>query len=107
MNHFCMYCENLLYTEIENDELVMICHQCKTSYWSEPEDSLCYEVSSIGNVAIYEMIFKKAGRDPVNLKASIKCPKCPSVFVRQVRIGEDMKLFNVCVSCSHVWLYDT
>jgi len=105
-NHFCRDCHILLNTEIENEELVKSCCKCKNVYEALPDDTLCYEYSTAGNISIYEIILKKAGRDPVNLKAAIKCGKCSNGLVRQVRVGEDMKLFNICTECSHHWLYE-
>lgn len=106
MKGFCRDCQNLLKTEIENEELVLYCFCCRNKYPALPEDTLCDEQVKEGNVAIYERILNKAGKDPVNLKAFVNCRRCTNTVVRQVRIGEDMKLFNVCTKCHHKWLYD-
>jgi hypothetical protein len=42
----------------------------------------------------------------MNPKVKKEC-SCGSDVVRQVRLGEDMKLINTCINCNKQWLEGT
>jgi hypothetical protein len=68
------------------------------------DDTLRYEESKSSDVVTFGTLLKKAPYDPMNLKVFKKCSKCPSKIASQVRIGENMKLNNICVKCKFQWL---
>jgi LSD1 subclass zinc finger protein len=105
MKGFCTDCRNLLSFFIKDGDLHLRCAACQKEYESTPEDSLIYEENLNTNIAVFDRILKKAGKDPVNLKAMTDCRKCPSKVVRQVRIEKEMILFNVCTECNYAWPY--
>jgi DNA-directed RNA polymerase subunit M/transcription elongation factor TFIIS len=107
---FCDTCDNLLVPKFINEELVFSCESCFIQYKSFPEDSLRKERIKEKDVMIYEKILNKAADDPATIKANVKCinvqKKCKSNIVKQVRIGDDMRLYNICVECKMQWLYN-
>jgi hypothetical protein len=54
---------------------------------------------------IYSKILDNALKDPVTLKAKKDCinPKCKGKLVKQVRIGDEMLLYNICLKCETKW----
>jgi hypothetical protein len=75
-------------------------------YLPEDNDTLIRERIKESDVMIFEKILNKASADPATIKAKIKCikNKCTGEFVRQVRIGDDMRLYNICITCKSQWL---
>ena len=55
---------------------------------------------------VYQKILDKAVDDPATIKARINCinKKCNNDIVKQVRIGDDMRLYNICTLCRVQWL---
>lgn len=106
MSKFCSYCDNLLIPNFHNEELSFKCMMCNSAYASNDEDTLRYENIKENDVMIFEKILNKAVDDPVTIKARVKCikTKCDGKIVKQVRIGEDMRLFNICTTCRSQWL---
>ncbi len=106
MTKFCKNCDNLLVPNFENDKLVFMCMLCRTRYASEAEDTLRYEYVKYDNVMVFEKILSKAVDDPAVMKAYVNCinDKCGGKIVKRVRIGEDMRLYNICISCRTQWL---
>ncbi len=106
MYKFCKNCDNCLDSNYYNDELTFKCKMCNVTYLPDDEDSLRYERLKETDVMIYEKILNKAVDDPATLKAYVKCinTKCPGKIVAQVRIGEDMHLYNICTVCRTQWL---
>jgi DNA-directed RNA polymerase subunit M/transcription elongation factor TFIIS len=98
---FCKICNNLLAYITTADESYFKCNKCQQIYQPEEKDSLRYEDS--GAEPIYGVILKYAGQDPVNPKVYAKCEKCNNEIAKQVRIGSDMKLINVCTKCNFQW----
>ena len=105
MSNFCRICNNLVTTIYASEELKFKCMSCYTFTPFTDDDSLRYEKSYESNVTIYEKILNNAVKDPASLKARIKCVKCDNDIVKQVRIGKDLKLFNICTKCETKWLY--
>jgi DNA-directed RNA polymerase subunit M/transcription elongation factor TFIIS len=104
MNKFCNYCNNLLYTRFSNDELLFTCMSCYINFPYNESDTLRYSRTKENNVVIFEKILYKAVDDPSTLKKNMECVKCDNNIVKQVRIGSDMKLFNICTKCKTQWL---
>jgi DNA-directed RNA polymerase subunit M/transcription elongation factor TFIIS len=104
---FCKLCNNILRTNIYNEELAFKCNYCHKIYKSEPKDTLRYEFSKNSNLGIYERQLKTAQHDPTNIKAFINCTKCKHYVCKQVELEADLKLFNVCEKCGNIWLYDS
>lgn len=77
---------------------------CQVMYAAENKDSLRFE--QIKETIIYEKILNSAVDDPATIKANVKCikPGCGSDTVKQVVVGDDMKLFNICIKCRTKWL---
>jgi DNA-directed RNA polymerase subunit M/transcription elongation factor TFIIS len=105
---FCSICNNLLVPKFVDEQLVFSCQSCYIEYKSTDEDSLRWERVKEKNIMIYEKILNKAADDPATLKAYVNCinakKNCSSKIVKQVRIGDDMRLYNVCVECHFIWL---
>ena len=106
MSKFCGICDNLLVAIYTNDELAFRCNTCFIPYKSSPEDTLRYEKIKESNIMIFEKIMNKAVKDPATIKAKIDCidTKCKGTIVKQVRVGSDMRLYNICEICEKRWL---
>ena len=104
MSRFCKNCNNLLVVDLANDSLSFNCMSCLSEYNSEPNDSLRYEDVKTGNLFIFSKILDNAHRDPVNLKAKKQCKKCKHEFAKQVRLGESLRLINICEKCQNRWV---
>lgn len=105
---FCNACNNLLIPKFVNENLVFHCESCYIEYKSTDEDSLRWERIKEKNMMIYEKILNKAADDPATLKEYVDCintkKNCKSRICKQVRIGDDMRLYNICVECKFIWL---
>jgi DNA-directed RNA polymerase subunit M/transcription elongation factor TFIIS len=104
MNQFCKTCNNLLQAYTDSDELVFKCMSCYNIYKSDPDDSLRYEETKCGNLVIFQTILNKAVKDNVNLRAYIPCPKCKYNKAKQVRLGNELRLINICEKCKFQWI---
>ena len=104
MKYFCDNCNNLLDINTTNDELTFKCLTCFASYKSEADDSLRYEETKGGNLVIFQTILNKAMNDPVNLKAYVTCHKCKHNIAKSVRLGDELRLINICESCGFQWI---
>jgi DNA-directed RNA polymerase subunit M/transcription elongation factor TFIIS len=104
MKHFCDICENLIEADVKNNTLKFVCMTCHTIYKAEPDDSLRYEETRGGNLVIFETILHKARQDPVGLKIHKQCPKCKHHLAKPVRLGDELRLINICESCSFQWI---
>ncbi len=105
MGKFCRFCANLLTESFANDVLSFRCQSCQLVYKAKPEDTLRYEKTKESDTTIYETILNRAVDDPATIKARVDCiKKCGGKIVKQVRVGDDMKLFNICVKCHTRWL---
>jgi len=99
-NVFCKECNNLL-TEITGPtKCYFKCNNCNKFYQSNKHDSLRYDNTKGTNFIIYKTILKNAGRDPVNPIIQKKCSSCKNDILKQIRLGSDMRLINICVSCN-------
>ena len=76
-----------------------MCMSCYSNYDADEDDSLRYEENKSGSLFIFQTILKKAGKDPVNLKAKFKCPKCKHNIAKRVRLGSELRLINICEGC--------
>lgn len=104
MPHFCETCKNLLKNITSSDNFYFKCNSCNKNYQPSDEDSIRYNDIKGTNLIVYKTILQTAGKDPVNPKVYLDCPKCKNNIVKQVRIGEDMRIINTCVECDHRWL---
>ena len=103
---FCTACDNLLTIITTADEFYFKCSKCNIQYTPNDNDMLRYEDIRGTNLIVYKTILQNAGQDPVNPKVIKQC-SCGHNIVRQVRLGEDMKLINTCVKCNKQWLEGT
>lgn len=103
---FCEMCNKLLVPSFANDKLTFTCELCILSYESKPEDTLRSSRFKESNIMVFQKILDKAVDDPATIKARVKClnKKCSGEIVKQVRIGEDMRLYNICTTCKLQWL---
>jgi DNA-directed RNA polymerase subunit M/transcription elongation factor TFIIS len=53
---------------------------------------------------LYDKIIKRAVQDHANPKAYKTCKECKNNIVKQVQIGENMTLINVCTNCESKWI---
>ena len=101
---FCSICNNLLSTITTADSFNFKCLNCHEIYKPTDEDTMIYEDTKGTDLVIYKTILQTAGRDPVNPKVYKDCEKCKKNIVRQVRLGENMRLINTCVNCEYQWV---
>ena len=99
---FCSICNNLLAVITTADTFYFKCNKCQEKFDPSDEDSERYVVTSGPELTMHQTILLNAGQDPVNPKVNRKCT-CGSNIARQVRIGSDMKVINVCISCNRQW----
>lgn len=104
MPRFCETCNNLLSVIATSDEFYFKCIKCQLTYRPSEDDSLRFESTKGTNLIVYKTILKNAGRDPVNPKVRKPCDGCASTIVRQVRLGDDMRLINICINCDKQWI---
>ena len=104
MKYFCDNCNNLLEVNTVNNELTFNCMSCFTTYKSEDDDSLRYEETSGGNLVIFQTILNKAVKDPVTLREFVNCPKCKHNKAKRVRLGNELRLINICENCNFQWI---
>ena len=104
MKYFCDNCCNLLGVNTANDELVFKCQTCFAVYKSSADDSLRYEETKDGNLIIFQTILTNAKNDPVNIKEYVNCPKCKNDIAKRVRLGNELRLINVCEKCGFQWI---
>lgn len=103
---FCSACSNLLMVITRADSFYFNCSNCHQTYMPDESDTLRYEEINNSKFLNYKTILQNAGRDPMNPKVKKEC-SCGSDVVRQVRLGEDMKLINTCINCNKQWLEGT
>ena len=103
---FCQICNNRLTCSYTNEELNFRCNVCKNPYPPNPRDTLRYSRMKSNYVDMHKKKLDKAVDDRTIIYTKLKCvaDKCKSERVKQVRIGDDMRLFNVCVECRFQWL---
>lgn len=101
---FCKTCANLLSVIATSDEFYFRCVKCQLTYQPSDNDSLRHESTKGTNLIVYKTILANAGKDPVNPKVRKTCTKCKSGIVRQVRLGDDMRLINICIKCDKQWI---
>ena len=104
MKNFCDNCHNLLDVNTKNDILTFKCLTCYAVYKSEDDDSLRYKETQGGNLVIFQTILNKAKNDPLNLKTYTACPKCKNNISKVVRLGNEMRLINICEECGFQWI---
>ena len=104
MTLFCSICNNILSMISTADNLYFTCNKCQEKYKYSDEDSMIYEDGKDNELLIYNTILQTASDDPVNPKVYRDCTKCNKNIVKQVRIGENMRLINTCVNCKYQWV---
>lgn len=103
MESFCSKCENLLTTITTAESMYFKCVKCGTQTLPVDSGTLLHEYTKGTNLLVYSTILHTAGQDPVCPKVHKTC-KCGYKLARQVRLGEDMSLINVCIKCNTPWL---
>ncbi len=106
MSLFCDNCHNLLIMVTTADTFNFKCNKCELTKEPNEYDYKVYESVSGTNLDIFRSLLAYAGKDPVNPKVNKKC-KCGNNIVKQVRLGNEMKLVNTCVKCDKQWLDGT
>jgi DNA-directed RNA polymerase subunit M/transcription elongation factor TFIIS len=103
---FCEYCENLLEPTFTNDNFTMRCTSCSISYDTTAEDTLRKERIKEGDILIFDKLLNKAVEDPATEKVFVNCRdnKCSGKLAKRVRIGNDERLYNICITCKFQWL---
>lgn len=104
---FCGVCNNLLSVITLSDNFYFRCMKCYKTYKPNDADTLRFEEIKGTNLLVYKTILKTAGKDPVNPKVKVECKKCHNDIAKQVRLGEDMRLINICVNCDNQWIEGT
>lgn len=106
MAKFCEICENLLSSIFANDKITFKCVTCQIIYNSTSVDTLRRERIKESDTNIFSKILDKSAQDPATIKAYIKCKndKCDGNIVKQVRVGQDLKLYNICLKCNMQFL---
>jgi DNA-directed RNA polymerase subunit M/transcription elongation factor TFIIS len=99
---FCNICNNLLSVITTADTFYFKCNKCQENYTPSDKDTERHVETSNTELTMYKTILLNAGQDPVNPKANRKCV-CGNNIVKQVRIGSDMKVINICTKCNKQW----
>lgn len=103
MVKFCSQCSNLMVSITSANSFRFQCVKCAIMAEPKDEDTLLYSASSGTNLTIYRSIVEKAAKDPVNPKVEKKC-SCGNNIARQIRLGSEMILMNVCTRCENQWI---
>ena len=101
MSLFCDNCNNLLTIVTSPDNLYSKCMKCAELYDYKIEQTMMYESEEKTDFTIYRNILLEAGNDRTNPKVKKKCNKCSYNLMRQVRLGSDMRLINICIKCGN------
>ncbi len=102
MVKFCDICSKLLVIDTTPTTCRFICTNCNDRVTElTDEDTLLYERNIGQEIYKYGSILRNAGKDQLNKRVELKCSKCSHAYSRQVRIGEDLRLINVCESCDN------
>lgn len=103
---FCTRCNNWVEANFNNDVLTFKCATCHIDYPSNQYDTLRKESIKESDLTQFSKIIDKAVYDPATIKASVDCKnsKCIGKLVKQIRIGEDMRLFNICMTCHNKYI---
>jgi DNA-directed RNA polymerase subunit M/transcription elongation factor TFIIS len=106
MAKFCDNCAIIVNPNFYNDELTFKCPICQTNFEADEEDSLRKERTKGSNIMIHEKRLKTFIDDPTTMKIRMDCVKkgCNNKIIKQIRIGENLQLFNGCVKCRTQWL---
>jgi DNA-directed RNA polymerase subunit M/transcription elongation factor TFIIS len=105
MVKFCEQCNSLLTEKFIDNKLVFRCELCYISYPSSPSDSLRKERIK-GNDIILSHTLNKAVDDPATIKAYVDCIRneCDGKLVKQVRMTNNLQLYNICIKCRVQWI---
>ena len=105
MVKFCFYCGNLLYAYYENNEqLFFMCNNCHIPYDPDVEDTLRYSRNKNNVTISIKKILNNTIDDPAVVKVYKDCIECDGKIVKQIRIGDNLDLFNICLKCKKQWL---
>lgn len=104
---FCKNCSNLLVVSTTVDTFHFKCNKCEQTEEPTAVDTLRLEIVSGTDYTVHKAMLHNAAHDPVNPKVAKICPKCDHKIVRQVRIGNEMRIINTCISCVHQWIDGT
>lgn len=98
---FCKTCKNLLSRYSLADKFYFQCNRCLTITEPSEKDTLVYEKEKGSNIMSFRTLLLHVADDPVATKIAKKCPECGYTYARQIRIGDDMRLFNSCIKCKY------
>ena len=99
---FCKICANLLTVVTTADNFYFKCSKCQEVYQPTEKDTIRHEEIKGSELSMYKMILLNAGMDPVNPKVKRTCT-CGHNLAKQVRLGSEMRVINICTSCNRQW----
>jgi len=95
---FCTNCNNLLTVVTTADSFYFKCISCQEVFEPTATDTLRREWIKGDDLLVHKTILQNAGRDPANPKVYRDCA-CGARIAKQVRLGDDMRLINICTGC--------
>ena len=104
MKLFCDNCDNKLTISTENDILSFKCINCFQVYKSEDDDTLLYEKIKNNTIKVYENVLNNAKHDNLTIREYATCPTCKHHISKTVRIGDEMRIVNICEKCDFKWI---
>lgn len=104
MSKFCQICDVLLSRITQANDFYFKCDLCQKKYDITDEDTLLFEDIQGTNYSVYAALLRHARHDPANPKVFRQCSKCPNNICKQVRLGDEMKLINICIECNEQWI---
>lgn len=104
MVKFCNFCKNILHIRYTNEDIIFICNACNEIHEKNDDDTLIYRKNYHNEFDNFEDILHNSKYDDVIKKEFKKCISCTNDIVKHVRVGNSMKLFNICTKCEEIWL---
>lgn len=103
MSRFCPLTGQLLSPVIQNDTLTFISVVTRTSYVSNPEDTLRFtEDLKKSDTVVSSRQLQNITDDNTNPRKIGFCPICKKLaIIVSVQNGNDMETINGCLECKH------
>ena len=102
----CPSCCKLLTKITTSGSYKLKCEQCSEIYPVSNDNTLVYHESDKNELNDYKVLLANAGKDILNERVELVCGtnNCKGEFAREVRITNDMRLYNVCEKCNKISL---